>query len=164
MRVVPASEELLDPPDNIATSPKDGINATLKDSNATGTLRYGGSGQDTPTVESGDDRMGGIRAFSGNKESNQPLQQQLLSASGKGNKVGQEAGSQRSNSLSQNEDAPQIEFSTERNSRMPDVAQSNKVRQSSGSAKNKRRQGFLARELLHFLDLDQEKVDEFMEA
>ena len=71
MRVVPASEELLaDPPENIATSPKDGINVTLKDSNATGTLRHGGSGQDTPTVESGEDRTGGLRAFSGNKDSN----------------------------------------------------------------------------------------------
>lgn len=55
VRVVPSSEVGIDSPTNMVnlSSPKDGsgaiINQTLKDSNGTGTVKLGGSGENTPT-------------------------------------------------------------------------------------------------------------------
>ena len=104
MRVIPTSSEPDSPTANQAallSSPHTGagmINQTLKDSNGTGTVKHAGSGgSNTPTNE-------------GANETNR-----LLST----NKVAQDAASQLSRSGSEN--GAQIEFSTERNSRVVEV-------------------------------------------
>ena len=59
------------------------------------------------------------------------------------------------------QDDPQIEFSTEKNSvaRVPVVAQ----QRSNSIQRAEKKQGFLPREFLNFLDLDADKINEFME-